>query len=1175
MSRRIFLSYARRDAEPVAARLKNDLDRLGHTVYRDRENLMAGPTWDDQLSDAIRASEVFIALLSPLSVRNETGGGPAADDSVCRRELARALEFRIPIVPALVATCEIPLTLCGLHYQDFTSWRESEAFLAQAVAKLSNHIEDAAAGKVLRREGALPRMLDFNSFLEDRRRDFTGRQWLFARLEELLAGPARAVLITGPAGIGKSAIVAELVYRNPGNRVLAYHCCQWDRPRDTLDAGRFVTHLAGMLASRLDEFAVALAEELRIEPLVPDDVMGSLYRAILNPLSHLTRPPDAPRYFLIDALDESLAPDAGGADEAAPSSAGIVALVARFLPKLPDWLRVVATTRDDRRVLARLSALNGVELRAGDTLNLEDVASYVRRRLAAPPLADRSATVPDAQGKIVATTDGNFLVARTVLDALATNALPFDRIGRLAPGLPNIYLEFFERQFPTPASYRDAALVLGAAVVAEEPLDRAQLAAVTGLDSKSALRDALERLAAFMPLTAGRYALFHKSLADWVTADDERMGRPADRFHLEKAPFHRRFADMGWAEYERGPHAMSRYALLNLPNHLFRANRDNDRELENRLFRLLLDGKYLTARVAAEGPSLRSLINDYIDAEVGAFDTDHKLRPALEIVGHAVRLSAHAVTLDRTQLAGQLAGRLLGFDRPAIRATLAGALAYRGATWLRPLTASLVPAGGLLRWTFRGRPAGHKGTVRSIALSRNGYMALTAGNSHRDQTVKLWDLFQGELRWSWPEAAADGGRTALALLPGLAVASHENKLQVWSIDTGALLHSVEAHSARITALAPAGAETLLVSAAIDGSVCVWDPAHLPVKLRGFSAGAPVERLAVLDDKRLIVTQSDAGATCVFSFDTLVSVSDTEAQALFDPLAGNWSGYGRTVNPIALDPVGAHSVTVQDDGGLQIWRVKQRQVWDSLHAQGSPVSAAAVTADGRTAISAQFDHDLKVWDLTQYEANPAHPPHGHVDSIVLLPYDKVAVVEHRSSTGDPDTVVWDWNHAPPIELDPSTVNQRLIDDARDALYDSRADLDTIANEIDDGDPFPNMRLAAATPDCELAVFTTAPRHKGSDTEMHWLLHVWDVAAHAVIATLRGHHGMVFSASISEDGTRVASASEDGTVKLWRLPDGACLATFTGDSEMSAIAMTPEATLIAAGERSGRLHLLEVV
>jgi WD40 repeat protein len=66
----------------------------------------------------------------------------------------------------------------------------------------------------------------------------------------------------------------------------------------------------------------------------------------------------------------------------------------------------------------------------------------------------------------------------------------------------------------------------------------------------------------------------------------------------------------------------------------------------------------------------------------------------------------------------------------------------------------------------------------------------------------------------------------------------------------------------------------------------------------------------------------------------------------------------------------------------------------------------------------------------------------------------------------------------------------------------------------------------------------------------------------------------SAAISDDGTTVASVSEDATIKLWRLPEATCVTTFTGDSEMYTLAMTPDATLIAAGERGGCLHLLQV-
>src|SRR5207302_4508752 len=50
------------------------------------------------------------------------------------------------------------------------------------------------------------------------------------------------------------AIVADLVHRNPGGRILAYHCCQADT-RETLRPGRFVRSLAAMIASQLDGYA--------------------------------------------------------------------------------------------------------------------------------------------------------------------------------------------------------------------------------------------------------------------------------------------------------------------------------------------------------------------------------------------------------------------------------------------------------------------------------------------------------------------------------------------------------------------------------------------------------------------------------------------------------------------------------------------------------------------------------------------------------------------------------------------------------------------------------------------------------------------------------------------------------------------------------------------------------
>jgi WD40 repeat protein len=52
--------------------------------------------------------------------------------------------------------------------------------------------------------------------------------------------------------------------------------------------------------------------------------------------------------------------------------------------------------------------------------------------------------------------------------------------------------------------------------------------------------------------------------------------------------------------------------------------------------------------------------------------------------------------------------------------------------------------------------------------------------------------------------------------------------------------------------------------------------------------------------------------------------------------------------------------------------------------------------------------------------------------------------------------------------------------------------------------------------------------------------------ACLQTLEGHSGYVRSVAFSHDSTRLASASDDSTVKLWDASSGACLQTLKGHS-----------------------------
>jgi len=59
-------------------------------------------------------------------------------------------------------------------------------------------------------------------------------------------------------------------------------------------------------------------------------------------------------------------------------------------------------------------------------------------------------------------------------------------------------------------------------------------------------------------------------------------------------------------------------------------------------------------------------------------------------------------------------------------------------------------------------------------------------------------------------------------------------------------------------------------------------------------------------------------------------------------------------------------------------------------------------------------------------------------------------------------------------------------------------------------------------------------------------IWDASSGACLQTLEGHSSFVNSVAFSHDSTRLASASYDNTVKIWDASSGACLQTLEGHS-----------------------------
>ncbi|KKF92239.1 Vegetative incompatibility protein HET-E-1 [Ceratocystis platani] len=85
-------------------------------------------------------------------------------------------------------------------------------------------------------------------------------------------------------------------------------------------------------------------------------------------------------------------------------------------------------------------------------------------------------------------------------------------------------------------------------------------------------------------------------------------------------------------------------------------------------------------------------------------------------------------------------------------------------------------------------------------------------------------------------------------------------------------------------------------------------------------------------------------------------------------------------------------------------------------------------------------------------------------------------------------------------------------------------------------------------------------------------IWDATSGACLQTLEGHDHYVFSVVFSKDGQRLASGCWDLTVKIWDATSGACLQTLEGhDDRVMSVVFSTDGQRLASGSRDKTIKI----
>ena len=314
---------------------------------------------------------------------------------------------------------------------------------------------------------------------------------------------------------------------------------------------------------------------------------------------------------------------------------------------------------------------------------------------------------------------------------------------------------------------------------------------------------------------------------------------------------------------------------------------------------------------------------------------------------------------------------------------------------------------------------------------------------------------------------------------------------------GTTLYTLTQHTGTVYSAAWSPNGYRIASAGTDKRVLVWDAATGGKVLTYSGHKDWVVAVAWSPDGKYIAS---GGGNQTSGSDMTVQVWDAATANLIYILPDHTD----IVSSLDWSRDGSRIASASHDRSIIIWDASTGLKINTLKGHSDWVMSVRWSPDGRRIASASHDKTVRIWDAATGQEVISKLMHTNwVQSVAWSPDGKFIASATGNTQGNGEHLVhvWDASSGKPV-------------------YTYRGHKDEIATVA--WSPNGGKRIASA------GGSGIYPSPKGSDTSVH----VWDALTGANSMTYSGHSEIVWSVAWSSEGSRIASASRDKTVQVWK-------------------------------------------